>query len=95
MTSTIILTIIGLSCFTNIFIEATPMRILKEKTNLSEKKSTNTTIHNLIIELLDCALCLGFWVGVLYFSACTSLIETIIYASIVSVLAEFINRKLN
>ena len=87
-----ILHIIGLACLTNLLIEATPIKILKDKIGILEKNAKYSIIKNLLIELLYCPLCLGFWIGIFYMYNSGSVL---LYSAIVSILSEAINRFLN
>lgn len=69
-----IITYIGLSALTYLLAEgAEPIQWFKEKIKLSN------------FTLVNCSLCLGFWIGTLYF-------WNPIYGAVVSILAETISR---
>lgn len=87
--------ILGLCCLTNLLIVASPIAAIKDKFGLLNKEDSYSIYRNLAIELLNCALCLGFWVGVIYFCFYSKTENGILYAAIVSVMSEFINRKLS
>lgn len=72
------LELIGMAIFAWLLAEgAEPAMYLKEKLRLTE--------DNMFGRLFYCSLCLGFWVGLIYFG-------TIYQAAIVSGLAEAVSR---
>lgn len=80
-----LLYIIGMACLTNLWINSEPTIKFRE---IYFKKNT------FIKRLLECALCSGFWFFLLYMLIFHQTFA-IFGAAISSVLAEFINRKLN
>jgi len=88
-----ILTFIGIMCLNSLLVNDTPIMILRDKLGLLEMKD-NTPIRNRFIELISCAMCSGFWVGFIYFIINEPFQISLLYAAIVSIGAEFINRQL-
>lgn len=89
--------IIGLMCLTVLIIDATPISILRDKLGLYEIDHENKSIFkNRIIELLSCAMCLGFWVGLIgcMFLIDGTLILKILLSAIVSIGSEIIYKIL-
>ena len=66
---------IGVACFTFLFVTAEPIEKIKDK----------LCITGLLRNLLDCALCSGFWIGIFVY-------QDIFIASIVACCAELIYR---
>jgi hypothetical protein len=67
-------------------VEAEPIKRLKDWLGVSSKSPQ--AFIAFIARMLNCALCLGMWVG----SIAT---WDIIYGSVIAVVAELISRKLN
>jgi predicted small integral membrane protein len=82
-----IVTIIGLACVGVLWINAEPMIRLRESIyrKIYGCKGWGDKWH---YRLLSCCLCSSFWIGLL-------VTTNILYAAIISVLAELICRKLN
>ena len=84
-------------CVTVLLTNATPIMILRDKLGLYEiDHEQNSKFKNRIIELLSCAMCLGFWVGFIgcFFLINDSIILKILYASIISIGSEFIHKNI-
>ena len=91
----LILKLIYSIAITILFINAEPMILLKNKLGFKED-GIYDPLKNFINGLIWCALCSGFWIGILI--TCMSLnmfIHVIGLASIASILSEIVNRKLN
>lgn len=78
-----VITILGLASLTNLWLHSEPTNKLKHFL-YKEVKDKDNLWH---WRLINCALCLGFWVGFLF-------TWDILLAALVSVSAEFICRKL-
>lgn len=75
-----VITILGLASITNLLVHSEPTMRLR-----------NFLLRNhsgFFRRLLECALCTGFWIGLAF-------TFNIYLAAIISVVAEFISRKLN
>jgi len=83
---------LGLICFTVLMVNATPVMILREKLRLLNIKKDNSFIRNKVIELLSCAMCLGFWIGFLFFIFSNTFIFSILLASIISIFSELLQK---
>jgi len=71
-----LMTILGGACITNLWVHSEPGQWLRSKLR-----------DSVIKRLLDCALCSGFWIGlIITFNPLT--------ASVISVAAELISKKL-
>lgn len=59
---------IGLIILVWLFVDgAAPVRFIKEQLNIhNDTKSTNTWIL-LLSKLINCAMCSGFWIGLVYY----------------------------
>jgi hypothetical protein len=81
----ILIKLIGLACFTYLMVNSEPTNRLKSMVGFDVMDEQGW--RGFISRLLDCCLCLGFYIG---------LIGTgnLLYASIVAVMAEFINNKI-
>jgi len=87
------LEIIGLSCLTVLLVNATPILMLRDKVGLLDMKESYSMFRNRIIELLSCPMCLGFWIGFLYFiTTQNNFFQSILLGSIISILSEIINK---
>ena len=90
-----IFNIILLSCLTTLLVNATPIMMIRDKLGLLEMDDSYSEFRNRIIELLSCAMCLGFWVGFIYFIISgQNTMSVILLSSGVSVLSEYINKKI-
>lgn len=90
-----ILILIGLICVTVLFINATPISMLRDKLGLYEiDYEKNSKFKNRITELLSCAMCLGLWVGLIgcIFLIKDTIIIKLLYSAIISIGSEFINK---
>lgn len=90
-----ILYLIGFMCITVLLVNATPIMIIRDKFGLYEiDDKNNSKFKNRIIELLSCAMCLGFWVGFVgsIFITDYDILPSILYASIISIGSEIINK---
>lgn len=93
----LIIILVGLMCVTVLFINATPINMIRDKIGWYEiDHEKNSKFKNRIIELLSCAMCLGFWIGIIgcVFLLHISIIFIILYASIISIGSEFINKNI-
>lgn len=82
-----IITILGLSALTNLWVQSYPTSVLRHKVykSLYKEKDYTNKWHWMLIE---CTLCLGFWVGLIG-------TQDILLASIISITSEFICQKLS
>lgn len=76
----LILEIISWSCITLLWINSEPTAMLRYY--------LFKDADNFIIRLLNCAMCSGFWIGLIF-------TFDIQLAAIISILSEFLNRYLN
>lgn len=78
------ITILGLASLTNLFIHSEPTTWLRFWIyNKIWKKDYDSKWH---FRLLNCALCSGFWIGLIT--------GNLLYAGIISICAELISQKL-
>ena len=82
-----IIKIIGLACLTIILAKSSISQKIKSIFGLSELDETYNVYSSLIQELINCCMCLGFWIGIIA-------TQDILLASIISILAEYIGGKL-
>lgn len=82
-----LITILGLASITNLWINSHPTQVLRHKIYKSLYKEGDYTYkwHWMLIE---CALCTGFWVGLIG-------TQSILLAGIISITSEFICQKLS
>jgi hypothetical protein len=86
---------IGLICITVLSVNATPILLLRDKLGLLEMDEKYPMWRNRIIELLSCPMCLGFWIGFLFYIFSTHLIlDSIFLGAIISILSEILNKIL-
>lgn len=83
-----------LGCLTTLLVNATPIMLLRDKLGLLEMNEDYSSFRNRFIELLSCAMCLGFWVGFVFFVQNEDLIRSVLLGSGVSILSEYINKKM-
>ena len=88
------ISLFGLMCVTVLAINATPLLIIRHKLGLLDMKDSNSNFKNRVIELLSCAMCLGFWIGLLYYIILNPLFVSILYGSIIAIGSELINKLL-
>jgi hypothetical protein len=81
----ILIKLIGLACFTYLMVNSEPTSRLKSWVGFDVMDDQGW--KGFISRLLDCCLCSGFWIGLIATGS-------ILYASIVAVMAEFINNKI-
>ena len=81
-----IVTIIGLACVAVLFVNSGPTSSLRERMYRKIYKCSRFD-NKWHYKLVTCAMCTGFWFGMLT--------TNILWAAIISVLAELIHRKLN
>lgn len=74
------ITILGLACLTNLFVHSGPMIYLRMWLFGAKDRWW--------INLMECAMCSGFWIGLIF-------TWNLYLACIISILAEFISRKIN
>lgn len=77
---------VGLCCGIYLAVEAHPIQVLKAKTGFTP--DSNNKVVSYLAMMFDCCLCLGFWVGLVFYM-------DILTASIVSICSEFLYRKLS
>jgi hypothetical protein len=79
--------ILGLTCLTILFVASEPLIILKRYIGFKEEEYDNwDNKKRFIFRLITCALCSGFWIGIISLS--------IYKAAIISVLSELIYKKI-
>lgn len=79
---------IGLLCLTWLIVEgAEPIQFFKRLTNIDNASNPKGYIQIFFQQLLNCALCTGFWVGLIYY-------QNIVLGCLVSVFAEIFYRLL-
>ena len=83
-------------CVTVLSVNATPINWMKDKLGIYEMSDDNSKFKNRVIELFSCAMCSGFWVGFIgcFFLIDSSIVMTILYASIISIGSEIINKNI-
>lgn len=79
MTNTI--TFIELIFASYLFVVAEPIEYIRKFLTLSTTQKTGNSIHDLLISLVNCVLCSGFWIGLIYYNS-------ILHAAAVSICAE-------
>lgn len=82
----IIINIVALACLTHLWVISEPTRGLRKLIGLDS--SHPIKIIRVFTQFLECSLCSGFWLGLLFTGG------SLYMAAIVSVLAEYIYRKL-
>lgn len=75
-----IITVLGLSCLTNLWVHSGPMIYLRMKLFGAKDRWW--------INLMECAMCSGFWIGLIL------TFGNLYLACIISILAELISKKL-
>ena len=84
-----ILEIIGLSCIGVLSVVAGPIIKFKRFIGFKEEDSLKFgAVKSFINELINCAMCMSFWIGLIY-------THNLMLAAIVSILAEIIYKKLS
>jgi len=84
----IILELFGLCCITILFVTSEPMVLIKRHLGFKEEYYYEwAPIKQFIFRLITCCLCSGFWIGLVY-------TQSILLASIISVMSEIINTQL-
>lgn len=61
-----LLQFIGLSAFAFSLTVATPMEILRRRIGVSNSDRCTGYLH-LVQELMNCAQCMGFWIGLVHY----------------------------
>ena len=85
----LLLKLIGLSCIAVLFVVAEPLILLKRRLGLKEEDyELWGEKKRFIFRLLDCVLCSGFWIGLIF-------TLNILQAATVAVVAEIIFKQLN
>ena len=81
-------------CLTLILIYATPVNILKNKLGLLYMDDAYPMWKNRLIELINCPMCLGFWVSIITYVIMGQLniLMLILNSSTVGILAELVNK---
>lgn len=84
----IIVNFLSLLCLTYLIAYgATPIELVKIYFNISNESYPTSNVIIFIRELVNCALCVGFWVGLLYY-------QSILLACLVSICAEILTNYL-
>ena len=79
--------IIGLACISILFVSSEPLIILKRYIGFKEEEYDNWgDKKRFIFRMMTCAMCSGFWIGLLTLS--------LYKAAIISILAELIYKKI-
>lgn len=61
---------IGILCAVWLFVEgAESIDFLKELLNVHKKTKSKKVVIKVLAKLLNCALCSGFWVGLIYYQS--------------------------
>lgn len=89
-----ILILLGLMCLTVLSVNATPILYVRHKLGLLDMNDNNSKLKNRLIELLSCAMCIGFWVGFIFCLIFYPIITSILFAGIVAIGSELINKLL-
>jgi hypothetical protein len=77
---------IGLIVLVWMFVDgAAPVQFIKEQLNIHNDTKSNNTWILLLSKLINCALCSGFWIGLIYY-------QSLELAAIVSVTSEIFYR---
>lgn len=85
----LVLKLVGLSCLTILFVTSEPSILLRRYFGFCEENyGEYGVIKRFIFRLITCCLCSGFWIGIIF-------TQSIFYASIVSVVSELINNRIN
>jgi len=80
------LNFLGLIILIWLFVEgAAPIQWLKRQLKVDNYSKTDNVILLLILKLVNCSLCSGFWIGLIYY-------QNILYACIVAFCAEVFSR---
>ncbi len=86
---TIIYQIIGLACLTHLWVCSSPTTYLRRLLGFKQENYDKYSDFKQVVHtLLGCSLCMGFWIGL-------GQTGSLMTAAIVSLLAEFLYRKLN
>jgi len=93
----IIFYILTIPCLISLYLEATPMKALRDRMSILYPTMEMHPIRYRIIEMLNCALCIGFLFTLTFFIIYIGMpiIESILISSLVSILSELLNRILN
>ena len=86
--------IIGLMCLSVLSVNATPILLLRDKLGMLDMKEDYPMWRNRIIELLSCPMCIGFWIGFIFYLYFLPIIYSILMGAIISIGSEFINKLL-
>lgn len=81
-----IIQFIGLCCFVYLLVEASPIQAIKAKIGFTPNSKYSAVSY--LASMADCCLCLGFWVGLVFYM-------DVLTASIVSICSEILYRKLS
>jgi len=85
----LILQHLGLAAISFLFaVGAEPIQLLKHKLNILNVEDHNPEWKNFIIKLINCSLCSGFWIGLLF-------TQSLYSAAIISILSELICIQIN
>ena len=81
-------TFISLCCLVFLFaVGAEPIQDIKTKFSVGPLDEYMSPIQWFIAKLLNCSLCSGFWIGLIFY-------QSILLACLVSVAAEILTRKI-
>jgi len=84
-----ILNFIGLVILIWLFVQgAAPIQWIKKQFNVHNGSNTNNVIKLIILKLINCSLCSGFWFGLAYY-------QSLEMAAITGLSAELFHRLIN
>lgn len=83
---TILITFLSLCCFVFLFaVGAEPIQDIKTKFSVGPLDEYMSPIQWFITKMLNCSLCSGFWIGLIFY-------QSILLACLVSVTSEILTR---
>lgn len=85
---------LGLICLTVLFVNATPIMMLRDKLGLLEMDEEYPLWRNRLIELISCPMCSGFWIGFISLWDQFGFFESILGGCIVGVFSEILNKNI-
>ena len=81
-------TYLGICALVFLFaVGAEPIQWIKSLVHVQEDAEYKNKVQYFFVKLLNCSLCVGFWVGLIFY-------HSIILAGLVSIGSEFIARRL-
>lgn len=84
-----IILFMGLLCLIWLFVEGSaPIQFIKKILNLHPDKPNRNIYRAVLIKLISCSLCSGFWIGLIYY-------QDFLLAGFTSISAEIFHRLLN